>query len=233
VHIEVDGGCGSRRRRRRLRAHCFAHPEATLKPESEVTPIKHLQVAHALRSCHPRFIQVVSIRTCGRAPTIRIGAAFRPKKTEGYTSGVVDVSSTQAPPQLSDVLHALTESQQLLLAKVRALHEEGACRAVHDAPSQAELRRRPGTAFSDSGSALRPREAYGSLRPDMPDVLPDGGHTPDLEVEPEPTGVSPQAITASTEPEIAPEFDARGRNYNFFDELDAKLARMDELGGER
>jgi hypothetical protein len=203
VHIEVDGGCASRRRRRRLRAHCLAHPEATLKPESQVTPIKHLQVAHALRSCHPRFIQVVTIRTCGRAPTIRIDAAFRPKKTEGYTSEVVDASSTQSPPQLSDVLHALTESQQLLLAKVRALHEEGACRAVHDAPSQAELRRRPGRALSSH-----------------------------LEVEPETTGVSPQAITASTEPEMAPEFDARGRNYNFFDELDAKLARMDELGRE-
>ena len=31
---------------------------------------------------------------------------------------------------------------------------------------------------------------------------------------------------------IAPEFDARGRDYNFFDELDAKLARMDGHGEE-
>jgi hypothetical protein len=116
---------------------------------------------------------------------------------------VVDVSLTESLPQLSDVLHALAESQQLLLAKVRALNEAGGSRGVHEGPSQADLRRGPGTAFSSH-----------------------------LEVEPETTGDSPRALTTPAEPEVAPEFDARGRDYNFFDELDAKLARMDGLGEE-
>jgi hypothetical protein len=125
------------------------------------------------------------------------------REAEGYTFGVVDVSSTESPPQLSDVLHALAESQQLLLVKVRALREAGGSRGVHDTPSQADPRRGPGTAFSSH-----------------------------LEVEPEATEVSPQALTTPAEPEVAPEFEARGRDYNFFDELDAKLARMDGLGEE-
>jgi hypothetical protein len=176
-----------------------------------VTPIKHLQVAHALRSCHPRFIQVVTLRPADALGRFAPNAALRPKKTEGYTSGVVDVSSTESPPQLSDVLHGLAESQQLLLVKVRALHEAGGSRGDHDAPSQAESRRGPGAAFPSH-----------------------------LEIEPETTGVSPQALTTPVEPEVAPQFvpeiapkfDARGRDYNFFDELDAKLARMDGLGEE-
>jgi hypothetical protein len=168
-----------------------------------VTPIKHLQVAHALRSCHPRFTQVVALTPADSLGRFAPNAALRPKKTEGYTSGVVDVSSTRSPPQLSDVLHALAESQQLLLVKVRALREAGGSRGVHDTPPQADPRLGPGTAFSLH-----------------------------LEVEPETTGVSPQALTTPAEPEVAPEFDARGRDYNFFDELDAKLARIDGLGEE-
>jgi hypothetical protein len=232
VHIEVDGGWVSRRRRRRSRAHCLAHPRAALKPESPVTPIKHLQVARALRSCHPGFTQVSSSKPPGALRRFALNAALRQKKPEGYTSEVLDASSTESLPQLSYVIHALTESQQLFLEKVRALHEAGASRGVHDAPSQADLPRKPDTAFSNPESPLRPREAYETPRPDMSDVSPDRTRTSDVEVEPETAGVPPQAIMASAEPEMAPELDWKGRNYNFFDELDAKLARMDELGGE-
>jgi hypothetical protein len=166
-----------------------------------VTPIKHLQVAHALRSCHPRFIRVVIVRPADALGRFAPTAAFRPKRTEGYTCRVVDVSSTEPLPQLSDVLRALAESQQLLLAKVRALRESGGSRGVHEAPAQDDIRRGPGTAFSSH-----------------------------LVVGPKTTGVPPQALTTSAEPEVALEFDARRRDYNFFDELDAKLARMDGLG---
>jgi hypothetical protein len=203
--------------------------QAAIPSDTNKTPAGCPRVALLSPKVHPSCQHP---DPAGGAPTIAPNAALRPQKTEGYTSRVVDVSSTESLPQLSDVLHALTESQQLLLAKVRALHKAAGSRGVHDAPTQADLRQGPDTAFSDSDSALRPCEANGSLRPSLPDVGADSGRTPDREVEPETIGVSPQAITASAEPEMAPEFDAGGRNYNFFDELDAKLARMDELGRE-
>ena len=129
------------------------------------------------------------------AMTVTLGQEF--KNPTGFYSGTLGMKHNP------DVLHALAESQQLLLVKVRALRELGGSRGVHDAPPQDDLRRGPGTAFSSH-----------------------------VEVDPATMGVPPQALTTPAEPEVAPEFDARGRDYNFFDELDAKLARMDGLGGE-
>jgi hypothetical protein len=142
---------------------------------------------------------------------------------------VVDVSPWESVPQLFDVLVALTESQQRLLAKVRALRDENGSHEVEIASPQPNVVSDPERQMPGPETAERAYEAHRTLPLDAPLKIPDPTRTAVVEVQLETTTLSSQATMESAG--ASSEGGSKDRNYNFFDELDAKLARMDDAGG--
>jgi hypothetical protein len=145
---------------------------------------------------------------------------------------VADVSSTESL-QLSDVILALSESQQLLLTKVRTVLQESGSPSVLDASTRVDVVRQLDLRTPERETIEIADDQHEALLADERQDAIDSVVTPGP-----PSGhqTQPETITLSSHENIA-SGDAAGRgesqdrDYNFFDELDAKLARMEHLGG--
>ena len=146
---------------------------------------------------------------------------------------MADVSSTESLHQLSDVILALTESQQLFLTKVRTARQESGWPSMLDASTRVDVVRQLDLRTPKRVTVEIAYEQHAALRADERQDAIDSVGTPGPPSGPE---TEPETITRSSHENIA-SGDAAGRgeskdrNYNFFDELDAKLARMEHLGG--
>lgn len=178
---------------------------------------------------------------------------------------MTDSSSTALLPQLTDLLRALTDSQELLLTRVRSVRQLSAMPLVVENPKVEFLQpvdlRLPAavapTTTKDEHRAHPLNEIESStgprwLTPSEPDVNPSVAATTTSQItwqeSPVPTCATTGASTSALETNLAlpaqapapPESrlishadttdaDSVNRNYNFFDELDAKLARLRDL----
>jgi hypothetical protein len=179
---------------------------------------------------------------------------------------VTDIPSKGLLPQLIDVLHALTEGQELLSSKVRDARLEHSCH------SATVVERRPQAEPADDPSSRVSRSPDGSIgvhgSPPTSNIELDAGPTSKIDgggdaSSPEPAGGTATAPETALIPETASRSDASettatpssmdagtpseasarnnglnsaqpvettkaslNRNYNFFDELDARLADL-------
>ena len=178
---------------------------------------------------------------------------------------VTDVSSKGLIPQLTEVLGALTDAQELLLLRVRAAreeHGEAGRRMTHqplrtgsrpiDTDGPAELRSsmrvedEPGETngthreflLEDDGPTSRP--IGGTMLSNGSNALADVGDEPGPEIRPQSAvadhttnGAPPHPpSTPRAHPQRVPDSTngaSEDRNYNFFDELDARLTDIQDL----
>ncbi len=191
------------------------------------------------------------------------------RATTARSEDMTDISSKGLLPQLIDVLHALTEGQELLSRKVRDARLEQTC---HSAPvvercPQAEpsdfasprsfevaslnasigVRREPPTDNVELGAGLTSVNGFGNGS--LPEPSIGVSAAPASATIPEAASPSnpPAAIVthAGTHADLSSETSARtnwlnsagpgetttapaNRDYNFFEELDAKLADLQD-----
>jgi hypothetical protein len=135
---------------------------------------------------------------------------------------VTEVSSKGLIPQLSEVLQALTQSHELLLGKVQQTRLEhtravrtdiragrDGARAFTITPTTSVAGTRPFAPPTDAGGSSR-------ARPSRPSFDAAGG-----------IAVTPQDWSPTPETEPRAE-DGAPELYNYFDELDAKLAQIEQ-----
>jgi len=186
------------------------------------------------------------------------------RTASAQSEDVIDISSKGLLPQLIDVLHALTEGQELLSRKVRDARLEHACH------SSTVVDRRPQAEPADDPSSRLSRSPDGSFGvhggPPM-DNVELGAESTSIDCFanaslPEPSGRAsenatdrkvaspsdtPEAIEThsgmpadtSSEPSARTDWlnsaqpgemttASLNRDYNFFDELDARLADLED-----
>jgi hypothetical protein len=157
---------------------------------------------------------------------------------------VTDISSKGLLPQLIDVLRALAEGQDLLVRKIRDANLENSYSSVHvvDRYPQAEVdngeSRGPTSAIcSENGSSYEPGiKATGGRGPatapggpPLPNPLTetrtDVGPPADLSSEMSPRT---EGLNSARPGDTTTGMGTGNHNYNFFDELDARLADLQE-----
>jgi hypothetical protein len=201
-------------------------------------------------------------------------SASRPGHTEGEGSRVTEASTRGLFPQLTDVLHALTESHAMLLSKVQSLRDEHtndalpvvnvmagsadtsigkpvdlrpppAVEAETSPSSLEEPRAIPVYELSSSSSPseitasvidLTPHAAANDYADRDPDRLvtsarPISGEIASPRDRMDPvvsTQTHPQADRLEAVVSEPTHAESENRNYNFFDELDARLAGLED-----
>jgi len=184
---------------------------------------------------------------------------------------VTDTSSTAVLPQLTDLLRALTDSQELLLLRVRSVRHLSTVPLVVEedpklkplqsvdlllpAPVAATTATTKDEQRADPVDQIESSTGAHRLTLSEPDMNSSLAATTTSQVTYQETPVSTHAATemfvspreadvalptqAPTAPESgsirhvdATDANSVNRNYNFFDELDAKLARLEDQQSE-
>lgn len=155
---------------------------------------------------------------------------------------MTDISSKESLPQLTDVLYLLTDSQELLLLKIQGMRMEYA-RSTRSAAERtpSTVNATPSTKLelisTDDNAAHAVREKPGPASPSsnvtgpvpVMTVLP----LDDLTLSETTTAETATQITAhaavSDLVDSAPSIptDSANRSYNFFDDLDERLADLE------
>jgi hypothetical protein len=160
------------------------------------------------------------------------------------SEAVADSSSKGLLPQLIDVLRALAEGQEQLLRKIREAKLENSSFSVHvvDRYPQAEADNRalrgPTSANgpvngSSSEPGIEPSVGRGPataaggppLSNPLTETQTDVGPAADLSSEMSPRS---EGLDSARHGETTTAVGTRNHNYNFFDELDARLADLQE-----
>ena len=148
---------------------------------------------------------------------------------------MTEVSTKGLLPQLTDVLHALTGSHALLLSTIQSVrvgHISAVAPAMEvigeaDAPSReiaaawSDTSRHPAVAATDVADDVAPSPSPASAESvpsDVDSVAAVRRNDPTPREEREAQSVDPGGV------------ESESRNYNFFDELDARLAGLDGAG---
>jgi hypothetical protein len=158
---------------------------------------------------------------------------------------VTDISSEGSLPQLTDVLYLLTDSQDLLLLKIQSMRMEytrSARSAPERAPSTVNATPSAERVSTDDNDAHAVRSTPAPASPvsnvtnrlPVVTVLPLGDTTlPETTTAESRTAESRTRINAHAEVfdpvDSAPSIptDSANRSYNFFDELDERLADLE------
>lgn len=156
---------------------------------------------------------------------------------------MTDISSKGSIPQLTDVLYLLTDSQELLLQKIRSMRTEitGSTRseAVRRTANVANVTPSigPKEMSTDHTPALPKREMPASASyPSNVSSAPGVTILPVRDLTLRETAITERATPANTNTPGSDAVDSSpsnasstaDRNYNFFDDLDERLA---DLGG--
>ncbi|HEX4433253.1 MAG TPA: hypothetical protein VH012_00390 [Acidimicrobiales bacterium] len=142
---------------------------------------------------------------------------------------MADISPPESPSQLSGVLLALAESQQLLLTKVRSVRQQHEDPSLLIAVPRVDIARQLDRPDPAPATVDTEDEEVGASMPE--DHQGANGRSRTMPVP----GDDPHTATLSAH-DIMVSADAserrrsKDRNYNFFDDLDAKLASLDDPG---